>query len=409
MSAVGKIAFALIFTISASLISACGQSSESLSEDTGQKTPSKPETTVGNEANQLAGTEWTLRILRGEPAITNVVVTLKMDRNEYGGFAGCNYYGGNYESDGGDLKVIGGDMTDMGNISSAACQQEETYMNTLPQTASYRIQGDLLKLRDSSGETILEYTRRPQWESDPAKLINTQWKLSSLDGESPEEGSTPTISFGTEGRYSGYDGCRNFAGLYTATENALDFSEIIMNDLDCMKPLPPDGSGGVVGSLPAAGDYRLSEDRLKIRAIDGSAYIFVPLTGEDEVEQATVPWKLENFIENGDAIPVLENTEVTIAFDEGNLRETGTVRGSAGCNDYTADYLHRSYPNELIGPNFSDFAVTKKLCRSPEGIMEQENRYLNFLAGVTGCYQKADGRLYLEAADGRKLVFSGSG
>lgn len=408
MSAVGKIAFALIFTILASLLSACGQSSESLSEDTRQKTPSKPETTAGDEANRLAGTEWTLRTLRGEPAITNVAVTLEMDRNEYGGFAGCNYYGGDYESDRGTLKVFGGDMTDMGNISNVVCKQEETYMNTLLQAASYRIRGDRLELRDSSGETILEYTRKPQWESDPAELINTQWKLSSLDGESPEEGSTPTLSFGTEGRYSGYDGCRNFTGLYAATENTLDFSEIIMNDLGCMKPPNPDGSGGVVGSIPADGNYRLSEDRLEIHAIDGSTYTFVPLTGEDEVKQATVPWKLEKFVENGDATPVLENTEVTITFNGGNLRKTGTVRGSAGCNKYAADYLYRSYQNDVEGLNFSDFAVTKKLCRSPEGIMEQENRYLNFLAGVKG-YYKADGRLYLEAAGGRKLVFSGSG
>ena len=404
-----KKAFVLIVLVLTVSLSACGPSAERSPKTTKDKLQTEKATTASDKVVSLAGTEWRLRSLRGEAPISNVVITLEIDKKEYGGFAGCNWYGGNYNSEDGSLKLRGNGMTSMGNPSDKACQQEETYANTLAEVVTYRVEGDRLELQNASGETILAYIRRPQWESDPAKLVDTQWKLRSLNGKSPEEGSTPTLSFGTEGRYSGYDGCRNFAGLYVANKDDLQFSTVSMKDWDCMKPVPPAGSGNPIGSIPAAGDYRLVDNRLEIRTVDGSTYVFVPPTGRNEGAQKTVPWKLEKFVENGEATPVLGETEITIAFDKGNLRNRGTVRGSAGCNEYTADYVNRSYPNGLEGPNFDDFTVTRKLCRSPEGIMEQERRYLGFLKAAKGYYQEIDGRLYLETGDGRKLVFSGSG
>jgi hypothetical protein len=46
-------------------------------------------------------------------------------------------------------------------------------------------------------------------------------------------------------------------------------------------------------------------------------------------------------------------------------------------------------------------------CLEPEGLMDQEARYLELLAAVTG-YQIFGERLWLEAADGQALVFYAS-
>ena len=404
-----KTLVALILLALTVSLSACGQSAERPSETTASKPLTGKETATNGKADPLAGTERTLRSLRGEAVIANAVTTLEFDKNEYGGFAGCNWYGGKYGSEGGSLNLYGGSMTSMGNPSVEACQQESTYVDTLPEVVSYRVQENRLELRDPTGEAVLAFTKKPSWESDPAELVNTRWKLHSLNGRSPEKGSTPTLSFGTEGHYAGYDGCRNFAGLYVANEKDLAFEGVSMKDRDCMKPVPPEDVGRPVGSIPAAGDYRLDEGRLEILAVDGNTYIFVLLTEDDLVTQETTPWTLERFIENSEATRVLQETEITIAFDRGTLRKRGSATGSSGCNEYSADYVDRSYANSLEGPNFEDFTVTRKLCRSPEGVMDQERRYLNVLEDVRGYYQKTDGRLYLETSDGRKLVFAASG
>ena len=72
-----------------------------------------------------------------------------------------------------------------------------------------------------------------------------------------------------------------------------------------------------------------------------------------------------------DAVPVLPGAAITAWFDGGKLS------GSAGCNDYTADYKRDD--TELT---FGPVAATKKMCAEPAGVMEQENAYLKMLAEV---------------------------
>lgn len=405
-----KTTFALLvlaLTMLTISLSACGQSAERPSRTAEETAQTKKETTA-DKPDRLAGTEWRLLTLRGEELVEDSNITLEIENKEYRGFAGCNWYGGNYSAEDGSLKIVGGDMTSMGNPSVAACQQESTYMETLSKVATYQMRDNRLELKNSTDETILVFARKPPWESDPTKLIDTRWKLSSLNGKSPEKGSVPTLSFESERRYSGYNGCRNLYGTYSVDEDDLDFTSFSMKDLGCIKPVTPT-MRVTLASFPPAGDYRLNGDRLEIRTVDGNTYIFVPLTEESNVAQATMPWRLEKFVESGRATPVLEGTKISIAFDGGTLRKRGSARGSAGCNRYTADYVYRSYPGGAEGPNFENFSVTRKLCPSPEGVMDQEARYLSFLRDVRGYYQKIDGRLYLETGDGRKLVFSGSG
>lgn len=130
---------ALIALVLAISLSACGQSAERLPEATEDKPQTRKVTTINEEKGQLAGTEWTLRSLRGENTLSNVFITLEIEKKEYGGFAGCNWYGGDYSSGNGSLEFASGMMTSMGNPSVEACQQENTYVNTLAKAVSYRM------------------------------------------------------------------------------------------------------------------------------------------------------------------------------------------------------------------------------------------------------------------------------
>ena len=70
------------------------------------------------------------------------------------------------------------------------------------------------------------------------------------------------------------------------------------------------------------------------------------------------------------------------------------VSGSAGCNNFTSTY--RLEGDKLsIGPA----AATRRMCASPEGIMEQEQRFLNALETVATARLEGD-RLDFRTAQG---------
>ncbi len=153
------------------------------------------------------------------------------------------------------------------------------------------MQNDTSELRNSMGDTTLVFTRKPRWNSNPNpnELSGTRWKLQSLNGRSPEKGSAPTLSFDSKTRFSGYGGCLHFDGTYAATKDDLEFPVPGMKELECMKPTSNGGYDVLAGAVPLYGDYRLNEDRLEIRTINESTYIFVLLVKGDNSTQETAP------------------------------------------------------------------------------------------------------------------------
>ena len=243
----------------------------------------------------LEGTEWVLTFLEGEDPARGTRITLEIGKEGLGGFSGCNGYGGGFEtmasgrvrwSEDEDGAFMG---TSMG-CSPPKGPQESDYWRAMQGIASYRLAGDRLEMGDEKGRTMLVFRRKVDWNSDPAALIGTRWKLRSSDGRSPARGSVPTLSFESESRYGGYDGCRHLTGSYEATADDIVFTGSRMKELACMKP---EALSETTAHLPTeavgeAGDYRLVEGRLEIFTDEGTDYVFVPLRG-DGSEGASVP------------------------------------------------------------------------------------------------------------------------
>jgi heat shock protein HslJ len=102
-------------------------------------------------------------------------------------------------------------------------------------------------------------------------------------------------------------------------------------------------------------------------------------------------WVLQS-IEQQD---LLEGTEITAVFDAAKKQ----VTGSAGCNTYFGGYELEG-GRVVIGP----LAHTEMACMSPEGVMDQEQRYL----GVLGAAETAEisgGELRITCSGGRTLLF----
>jgi heat shock protein HslJ len=90
---------------------------------------------------------------------------------------------------------------------------------------------------------------------------------------------------------------------------------------------------------------------------------------------------------------VLEGTETTITFDDGE------INGSAGCNSYFGTYEVRGQ-NLTIG----QVGATEMYCDEPEGLWEQEVFFLESLTDAQ-MFELTEDRLMIFRSDGEALTF----
>ncbi len=397
--------------VAVGFVAACGQPDESVAPERTLATDDPKTKRAVDVAPQFVGTEWSLTSLRGENLLGSTSITLEIDRDagriEVGGTATCNFYGlGKPTMKGGVLKSRGVDSTQIGCHGDKG-RQEIAYIDALVNAATYRVRGDTLEVQDATGRTTLVYSRERLTVSDPADLVGTRWLLRSVDGRPLPEDFPTSVSFDSGKRLSGYDGCRHFTGRYFASENDLAVPDFgYQADYDCLKP----GAYGrgkpspVLENIPLDGNYSLGDGRLEIRGDSGVVSVYEPLSEGADVEEPGAAWVLEKFVEHGQVTPALSGTEITLRFDRGTLRKTGTMSGSAGCNAYSADY---EYVNEFTSGTPVVTSVTEKACYTPDGVMEQEERYLRHLEEHTYWYAVTiEGELELSTKDrNRRMIF----
>jgi len=90
----------------------------------------------------------------------------------------------------------------------------------------------------------------------------------------------------------------------------------------------------------------------------------------------------------------IEGTTLTAEFSDGQ------IRGSAGCNSYFASY-------EVNGDSITigDAGWTLMACMDPEGVMEQEQIFIQSLQGAQH-FTLEDGQLMIFQSDGEALTFT---
>lgn len=282
-------------------------------------------------------------------------------------------------------------------------EQEEVYLQALMATVNYQVIDDHLEILDESGETILVYIQQKGSDLDPASLIGTSWRLVSMDGREPAEGSTITLVFHDERRVSGNAGCRDYVAVYDAIGDDLGFSYIAMLGAVCPDEPLLEQEGEYTTILEWTAHYWLAEGRLELLTARGETLAFEPLPTAAQATLEGTAWSLLAFLEErqseGTSAPlptdVLSGTEITASF------ESGTLRGSSGCNTYATTY-------SLDGPSITleAVAVTEMACLDPEGVMDQERRFLEILQDVTSASVYGS-QLWLETNNGGALAFSG--
>ena len=102
---------------------------------------------------------------------------------------------------------------------------------------------------------------------------------------------------------------------------------------------------------------------------------------------------------NGEEL--IEDTEITLYFKEEYLG------GSMTCNNYGGGPDSGKYVATGKGKlKIDQLAVTVQLCSEPQGVMEQEDAYIEALQNAA-TYRAVDGRLEIDNAAGKTtLVFA---
>jgi heat shock protein HslJ len=224
-------------------------------------TPTTPGSTAA--ATPLEGTTWMLT--SNSPlgaALGRIAVTARFEAGMLTGESGCNSYNTTYE-------ISGSSMTIGPNIASTlrACPPpktavEQAYLDRLPRTASYTVEGSTLTLADSGGATLLGYQA-----TDSAEGILGEWNATSYYAgnavTSVLGGATLTAEFDA-GTISGNTGCNSFNGPYSVDGQSIEIGPLSSTRAACPNEELQQQEQSYLAALELATTFEITGNRLDL-------------------------------------------------------------------------------------------------------------------------------------------------
>lgn len=344
----------------------------------------------------LDDTKWVLASLNGNSLVEGSTINIKFcNGNEIGGNAGCNYYGAIYTTSGNDFNITARriDRTDFDrDVPESVMQQEAAYFEALADAAAYRVTDDRLMIEDSAGETTLVFAMKEKPSIDPA-LNDTEWVLTSLNGDSLVEGSRITMDF-AEGAVTGFSGCNYYGSEYAAAdEGFLTIPEIGCTAQDCPTPEIMQQEVAYLEALSYAVTYRVMGNHLEVNDSAGETILVFTMKENfpmDSGDLVGTAWKL--ILWNGHS--PLEGSNITIAFAKDK------ISGHAGRRDYVGTYIAGG--DDIRVTSIEMRGVTYE--PDSQSLWLQEGQYTTNLSMATD-YRLSDGRLEIFTAPGDVLIY----
>jgi heat shock protein HslJ len=129
------------------------------------------------EAPALEGVDWQLVQFRAgdtmqDAAASEQSAVLRFDGGRLSGSAGCNRLMGAYHGEGSKLSFEPHIAATMMACPPPLMEQEQAVIDAFGQAASYRINGDTLRIKDADDQTLLTLTRQTG-----LPLTGTSWRL----------------------------------------------------------------------------------------------------------------------------------------------------------------------------------------------------------------------------------------
>jgi len=224
------------------------------------------------------------------------------------------------------------------------------------------------------------------------RLEGVSWRLTSLVGKDPKvlaSLSRPATARFDAGRVTGFSGCNNFTGAYTADTGRVTLGQLASTMMACSEPemsVERAFSAAFSGTLR----YAFDGDRLQLTTASGEVLVLEP---EPPARIEGVTWTVTGFNNNRHAvIGTLAATPITFSF------ANGTVSGNAGCNTFRAPYATQG-ASLKVGP----VITTRRACAKE--IMAQEREFLAaFESAVT--WNIEGGTLDMHRSDKERAIFA---
>ena len=232
-------------------------------------------------------------------------------------------------------------------------------------------------------------------DTGPA-LEDTLWKLSEYLSESGElQPVIPDTVIDAQfaaGKVSGSAGCNRYFGGYTSgPKNQLLFDGGMgATQMACVQPVAIQ-ERRYLGLLSGVNSREIRGEQLLL--LDKQGELVLKYRAETPLALENTSWQATG-INNGrgGVVSSATTTRVIAMFTDGK------VSGSAGCNNYSASY-EISDSLITIGP----VMTSRRQCAEPEGIMAQEQEFLQALAAAAQYTLTAD-RLELRDGNGSLQV-----
>jgi len=230
--------------------------------------------------------------------------------------------------------------------------------------------------------------------SSGSSLEKTAWTVKSLLGKSVLAEPRMTLRFGADGNVAGNDGCNSLGGSFKVDGGRLSFDPNLASTMmACAEPIM-EQAGKFGEALGKTASFSIAGNRLSLCDNVGAELVVLePLSDE----LAGVPWRVISYNNgSGGVVSVLQGSELTVEFGA-----DGKVTGEAGCNRYFAPFTVQG-ESLTVGPP----ATTRRYCGAPEGVMEQENRFLEALHSAVRIQFMGD-KVRLLSKDGTSALVLG--
>jgi len=215
---------------------------------------------------------------------------------------------------------------------------------------------------------VASFLRPAASQQPPPTLEGTAWKLAALPGIALVGDVSSTVAFEAAGVMGGSDGCNRYRGSWTAAGKFIVLKPGASTQMACPEPVMKQAAA-FTKTLAAARGYAMDAGQLVLTGANGQRLATLVPLPVASLEGS--PWEA-TMVNNGKGAvsSLVKDTAITGRFDAGSLR------GSAGCNRYTATYKVNG-----DGITIAPAATTRKMCPAP--VMEQERNYLAALARAT--------------------------
>ncbi len=237
------------------------------------------ETVPEVDLRPLQGTFWFLNTINGQALIPGTQITAQFFVNpdavsgSVNGLAGCNNYNAN---------INPGFMVTPAATTKVSCsdpagvmEQEQLYLSQLQLATGYSMAGGQLILPTPSGSLVFTSTP-PANQTPPAPaslLVNRWWYLKAIEDSNAVAGSEPTAYFGSDGSLSGYTGCNNYTGRFTASESQITITGLSNTNAACPEPQMTQETVFLQG-LSQAQRFEVSDTKMRLFTLNDEVLYF---------------------------------------------------------------------------------------------------------------------------------------